>query len=525
MMTNANLHARPALDQPSWSNRVLLLSLAGIFFLTLYPFQFAPLRSASFLASFALHSWGKGLDDPVDVTLNILLFVPLGFGLAEKFRERGKSKTATLATVYLAGALLSYFVEFLQFHIPHRDSGWGDVITNSFGAFSGAWIFEVAGVRITSWFSARERELDSWIILPRIGVILAMYAGFWCLFVAPLQKQAKITNWSRDSFLAVGDHASLYPAPPWQGRILEMDIWSHDVSPTLARRLTSEQSIKGGSSGALVSYIFSGRAPFHDVQRFLPDLDWASKAPLTDSGDGAVFDGRSWLISTGGVPMLVNSVEDSGQFAIRLICQPAKTSGPDGTMVSVSSPSGSINLELEQSGSSLGFWFRNRLSIRRSRMAWEIPQVFATHHMRNVLISFNGSALSLYLDGKEYGNHYNLGPGAALAHYVRRLKTGELEGYALILYAMIFVPMGCILGFAWRRSHMRSIGRLSFLLAGYLLPAVAVEWTLASVAGRSISPGQTCFSVLLALAGSIWMNADRSFTAVLRSEQELVSAR
>ncbi|MDE3108916.1 MAG: hypothetical protein KGL02_03145, partial [Acidobacteriota bacterium] len=367
------------------------------------------------------------------------------------------------------------------------------------------------------------QELDSSLSIPTIGVIVALYTGLWCLLAAPLQKQVRITNWVRDSFLAVGDHASLYPAPPWQGRMLELDIWNRSLSSQLARRLTAQQPTEAGASDALAVYKFSGPAPFHDLEHFLPDLDWASQTPRT--ADGALFDGRTWLISAGGAPMLVSSVEGSGQFALRLICQPSKTSHTDATIVSVSSPSGTINMELGQYGSSLAFWFRNRLSTRRSRMGWNVPQVFATNQTRNVLISFNGSVLSLYVDGREYSKHYELGPGVALARYVRRLKTEELEGYEFILYAMIFIPVGCLLVFAWRKSDVGWIERSSFLLAGLLLPAVALEWVVASVAGRAMSPGEICFSVLLALAGCAWMNADRGSSGAFRRAQELVSAR
>ena len=73
------------------SNRILLLATAGILFLTLYPFRFdfhaaVPGGGSPFLLGRSEKTAGL-----LDVFLNVLLFIPFGFGLAAKLRERGKS--------------------------------------------------------------------------------------------------------------------------------------------------------------------------------------------------------------------------------------------------------------------------------------------------------------------------------------------------------------------------------------------------------------------------------------------------
>lgn len=523
MMKDANLQSRGTVGQSSWSNRILLLSLAGIFFLTFYPFRFEYRESARFLFPFSLNGWGKGIN-AADIILNILLFVPFGFGLAGKLRERGKSKAAALLVAYISGAVLSYLVEFLQIYIPPRDSGWGDIITNSSGALIGAWVFELAGVSVVAWFSRRERELETWLSLPKIGVFIALYIGFWSVVVKPLQKQGRLTNWALDSYLAVGDSASLRPGPPWKGRIHELDIWNRALPANQARKITSGQSANGQDSAPLIAYRFSGEAPFHDRQHFLPDLDWASEVPA-GIPSGAALDGESWLISTGPVAALVSSIENSGQFALRLTCEPAETFGADARILSIGSPSGASNVELSQYGSALAFWFRDKVSMRRARMTWVVPHVFSPNQTRNLLLSFNGSTLVLYVDGREYAHPYELGPGVVLAGYIRRVKAVELDGYEYVLYAMIFFPIGCLLGFAGRRPDVGWTSRLCFLSASLLLPALLLEWVLADVAGREVSLSSMCLSVLVGLAGSLWINADHAVSGAPRGERETVSAR
>ena len=102
-MTDSRTVARREARAPSWSNRILTAAVAGIFFLTLYPFRFALVRHGP---PFLLVGWGKD-SGALDFFLNLLLFVPCGFGFAESLRERGRSRAAVLGIALLAGALLS----------------------------------------------------------------------------------------------------------------------------------------------------------------------------------------------------------------------------------------------------------------------------------------------------------------------------------------------------------------------------------------------------------------------------------
>src|ERR1700723_3323835 len=110
---------------PSWSNRILILATVGILFLTMYPFRVVIHPLANGASPFFLGKSSKS--GVVDAVLNVLLFVPFGFGLAEKLREREKSVQFVLGTALATGMLFSYLIEFSQLYIPERDSGWEDV--------------------------------------------------------------------------------------------------------------------------------------------------------------------------------------------------------------------------------------------------------------------------------------------------------------------------------------------------------------------------------------------------------------
>jgi membrane associated rhomboid family serine protease len=128
-----------------WSNRILISSLFSIALLTLVPFRFD--FSATLPGNrlpLALGSVNKHVGF-LAIFLNVLLFVPFGFGIASRLRRNKRSQVATFLLVLGAGALCSYTVEFFQIYVPGRDSTWEDVLTNATGAVVGWLLFAAFG--------------------------------------------------------------------------------------------------------------------------------------------------------------------------------------------------------------------------------------------------------------------------------------------------------------------------------------------------------------------------------------------
>ena len=167
-----------------------------------------------------------------------------------------------------------------------------------------------------------------------------------------------------------------------------------------------------------------------------------------------------------------------------------------------------MNLVLDQKGTHLGFWFRNPLSVKRPRLAWDVPNVFVPDQVRNLLISYDGSRLALYVDGRKEGRPYELGPGAGLAALPHGIKSGELDGYHHIFYAIVFFPPGCLLGLGWGKLVSQAGPRLAVMLLGMLVAPVLFEICLAFGGSASVWLGNIALSMLFALAGALWINAD-----------------
>jgi hypothetical protein len=142
-------------------------------------------------------------------------------------------------------------------------------------------------------------------------------------------------------------------------------------------------------------------------------------------------------------------------------------------------------------------------------LAWYVPNVFATPQRRDILYSYDGSNLSLFIDGKRESHVYRLGPGTGLARMLRRVKPVELDGYADIYYAAVFSPAGVLLGIAARRLSARNIAGWSSLVFGLLAPPWLLEHLLISESGRFFSLQYVLLSLVLLCGSALWINADR----------------
>lgn len=490
-----------------WSNRILLLATAGILFLTLYPFRFDFHAAVAGGGSPFLLGRSEKTAGLFDVVLNVLLFIPFGFGLAAKLRERGKSRAFTFALTLATGALFSYCIEFLQIYVPPRDSGWEDIFTNTSGSVTGFVLYEFLGKPVLDWLSNCEQWLESLLTPWRAFLVLLIYFALWFAASFQLQKTTRLRDWRPDALLVVGNDAS--GKFPWKGTVNTMQIWDLALRSEVAQQLSAGQATDNADPGLLVDYDFSAGPPFRNQRQIFSELTWFPSAPATSTPGLLLLDGASWLTSRVPVPDLIANLVKTNQFTLRVVCTPAQITGSDGRIMSISQPSGFLDLALRQEDSSLTFWFRNPLSENHAVLAWVVPGVFTAGRTRDILYRYDGSNLALFIDGKQEVLTYRLGAGAALAKSVRLIKAGELEGYNYIYYILVFCFPGAILGIAARNLAPLKFAGCVGLACGFLIPAFLLEWILVSTSGRSFSLHYVGLSVLVAFAGFLWINLDR----------------
>jgi len=265
--------------------------------------------------------------------------------------------------------------------------------------------------------------------------------------------------------------------------------------------------------------LLSDSRSYEDKKGFLPALTWTPSVPdIRD--DGALnLNGKSWLATRQDVSNLIQAVQNANSFSIRVVCTPAEIEGSDGRIISISNHDGLANLSLWQRDASLVFWFRNSLSVGRDQLPLNIPDVFTQQRSRDILVSYDGSNLVAYIDGKRDPRRYEFTPGVPLAQIVRHIKVNELEGYTYIYYALVFIPAGVLLGVTTRRTRWGVQEALSLAIA-LVLPCIILETILVRVSGRAFSFGNVFLSALLAIAGFAWINADRQRPATIATDQD-----
>ena len=496
-----------------WANRILILSLLGIAYLTLFPFRvdLSPTlvfhRSPFLLGPPAKHVRYLGLD----VFLNILLFVPFGFGVAAQAAKRGRSRWICFLLALVLGACTSYLVELLQFYIPARDSGWEDVFTNGTGSVVGFALFATGGEAFLSEMSRWEDRFEGWFSPARCALLVAAYFAVWFGVSAWLQRDTRLSNWDPQSLLTVGNDAA--GQNPWRGQVLRLQIWDRALPDQAVQRLVAQKSVDQLDAGLLASYDFTGPAPYQDQKHFLPPLDWVPEPPRLENAAAPAWNGDSWLSTQVPTETLMRAIMKASQFTIHVVCLPADQENVNGRIVAFSQSAGNVNFLLRQEGEFLVFRLRDPLSTRRALLglAWYVPGAFHPGKERDIVASYDGSDAFIYLDGNRVRRNYRLSPGASLAHRIRFIEPESLDGYIAVYETLIFLPAGLLLGVAvrkWRR--LKASGRWAVVLC-WIAPAMLLEFFLIAVSGRRIWPEDVALSLVFGLAGALLANADRRF--------------
>lgn len=496
-----------------WANRILILSLLGIAYLTLFPFRMDLSPTLIFHRSpFLLGPAAKQIHYlDFDFFLNVLLFVPFGFGIAAQAAKRGRSRWTAFFLALVLGMCTSYLVELLQFYIPERDSGWEDVFTNTTGSVVGFVLFAVWGNTFLREMSEWEDGFEAWFSPARCALLLAAYFALWFGVSARLQKDTRLSNWDAQSILTVGNDAA--GQNPWNGRVLRLQIWDRALSNQAAERIGRQESASDAGAGWLASYDFGGEPPYQDQKHFLPALEWVPEPSHLTNAAAPGWNGGSWLSTRSPVENLMRAIMKSSQFTVHVVCVPADNENVNGRIVAFSRSAGNVNFLLRQEGQFLVFRLREPLSTRRALLglAWYVPGVFQPGKARDIVASYDGSEAFIYLDGNRVGQDYRLSPGASLAHRIRPIEPESLDGYIAVYETLMFLPAGLLLGVAVRRwPRLQASGRWTVVLC-WILPAVLLEIFLALVSGRRIWPEDVALSVMFGLAGALLANADRHF--------------
>jgi glycopeptide antibiotics resistance protein len=440
--------------------------------------------------------------------------MPFGFALSRFFREHGKSLLKSLVVTVAVGAMLSYSIEMIQLYMPTRDSAWDDVLANTFGALAGAVFALASGGYILRILSESERHLEQSLSLRKILIAALIYFGLWFAASIPLQRKARLDNWDPNSSLVIGH--DVQDGSSWSGKVSRVQIWDRALSSDQAIGISGNSSFRDEftakpNSNLLAFFDFSQRPPIVNKAGLLGNLPLE---PFVDHSVDASWPApsktTSAFMSEVSVPALTAAVRRSNQISVLVGCVPRRGDDRDGAIFGIANLSGKSNLVLWQDQSDLVLILRNGLDSGKSELEWRRAGVFAARVPRSIVFSYDGARGSVYVDGKKEPKSYNFSPGAALVGELIRVKTDELVAYSGLYDSLVFLPVGFLLGLAFRITPRRNTVYRAYLYAGVLLPAFILEALLVAITGRNGSLTQVSVSIGLTIAGIIWMNLDRA---------------
>ncbi len=371
----------PARIPGRWVIVVVLLGLAAILYLRLIPFGFVWPGHVPFDRI----TW-----QPLnlrDAPLNVLLFIPLGFGLSGVLVRRGR-RSGIGPRVLLVGLALSAALETTQMFIPERVPSLADVLANGIGALLGYGLYR-------AWAMGFGRALDRYATRRNLLLGLTAYALGAALLTAYLYRSVRLSNWDASFPLVVGNEA--VGKRQWSGRMedLELAAGLRD-SPQYAAH-----------------YDFNGEAPFTSANGPTPPLDWRDGPATPQTGPGVQVGPGEWLTTDTPFTDFTVAARGFNSFTIRaaVASDDPQQRGP-ARIVSVSADAERRNVTIGQEKDALIIRLRTPAGGENGQKPEIlVPDVFADGRLRRIVVTYEAPNLQVSVDGDEYA--LSLAPGAA----------------------------------------------------------------------------------------------------------------
>lgn len=490
-----------------WANRTLGLATLAILVCTLFPYEFflrdtATRRAAPFLL------WLDPYPDGVlDFAENILLFIPFGFGWACWAWKKGWRRPWSLATALVAGAGLSYTVEFLQVFLPTRDPSWWDVLTNVVGSLMGYSFFEHMGSGVLGRASRLEAKAEQFLSTGRIIAAFVLYAVLTLAVSAEVQRSTNLSNWQAPHAILLGPGMSGQHSQ--RGRILRLEITNRVFLPGSAEESASDKGECASSDAPVSSHGLSSPTSREILASRWNNPSAIARLSGNEPASTLLLTGQRWQEVPLPVSALVQGIQKTGKFTLRILYAPADVgANVSGRIVSIVDGSGRFVLDLNQHGKTLIFAFRTALLGVDQYWNLHLDEASRDTEPRNIILTYDGSDLASYVDGKKSSHSLRLNPGASLVRRLKGVKTYNVGGYAVPYDLFVFVPLGVLVGFGARRGTSRKLASRILICIGLLLPPCLQEGVLMSVAGRPFQLGNVIIGFSLIAGAFFLLNSD-----------------
>jgi len=465
-----------------WAPRIVTCSLLLVLFSTLFPFDFSFKDGFSVKAIAGSFNNSSNLSDRL---VNVLLFLPLGFGFTGLLQTKRLGTTAKLATVLIVSAGLSFTIEVLQVFLPSRASSLSDIVTNSLGGFLGFLCFHLWRFQILSSLLALIEKSKDYLSIKKLTAGFIGYMTLAFLISSVLPSATNLKNWDLTFPLLLGNERT--GDRSWQGYVSEVYIADRAISKEEVARVFSDKHFFDIIRDSLLAdYQLTGKGSYRDRTGHLPDLTWRGQSPNAQDGTGVFLTSNHWLETATPATSMTQRIRETSQFTLSTTVATADTAqtGP-ARIISLSSDHNQRNFTLGQQGTHLVFRLRTPVTGENGvPPELVVPNIFADPNPHHLVITYSGSVLQLYID--ELQNSYSFA-----------LSELGPKSYKILYYELIFIPLGSLLALIAIISKGRLIFYIFLMYGGVLLPSLLLEGILASGSGRSISLENLLLSILI----------------------------
>ena len=427
------------IDADKFSLGIFLFASICILIGTLFPFTFHFRElTASSLLRFQF-VWLRSLGDLLE---NIFLFIPLGFGLGGFVQNRINNHLLKWIFALSSGLLLSSIVESIQVLLPSRFPSSSDVLANSLGTAIGLVIFKRVGQKFISLAADILRGLKGFFTIRNLCIFLISYAFCATYITVKLKRGISFENWDESFYLIVGNEKT--GDRWWQGDVFNLKIFDQALSKNEIRKIFYRNSdIESGNSSLVCFYELKRQKSLKDKTGLNPDLIRKGKTSKGNVKNGKFISKISWLETEYPATKMIHKIKRKSQFTLAATVATADTSqsGP-ARIITISKDPYNRNLTLGQEGSDLIFRLRTPLTGKNGKSPELVaPNIFADRKTHNLVITYNGQSLSLFVDGNSNPSSLALSSGAVLWNYFFRTDVDDLFGYKILYYIILSFPV------------------------------------------------------------------------------------
>ncbi|WP_019505312.1 VanZ family protein [Pleurocapsa sp. PCC 7319] len=449
---------------------LLISSFASICFATIFPFNFTVPESLSWQSVFKQFYWATNIKDYIR---NILLFIPLGIGLAGTISIKKFNYYQIIIITLFISAILSTNIELIQILLPSRFSSMSDIICNSLGGALGGILYCWRS-DIIHFIYAILRGDTTQINLKQLAIVIASYCLVITLSIWFLKININLSNWDDDYYLAIGSEVTGKTA--WKGYMTSLYICDRSLdNQEVIQAFEQTHTFFSQLPSLVTSLVFlDEQEKYSDNTQQLPDLVWQSELTLPQTNyvsnslansddldyqihhNKTVSFKREKSLKTEFPAFSLNKkLKQSNEFSLSLTAASnrLKQVGP-ARIISLAESISERNLMIGQEKRNLTFRVRTPTTgDTAAQPEFIIPNIFDDYNLHQILITYTQGKLTFYIDQPSHQYNYEFRPSTTYVFYLPWTINGwrvNLRDFNLLqsqftFYGIILLPLAILI--------------------------------------------------------------------------------